>query len=113
MRRLLMGIFHFFNKKKPLLFRCTECYYEFELSIREVRLLEIKNCHDPVCPPREICHICHTGFMIPVNYSNKSGKQYLFNEIKPKIKKLDPDKVFENIFENPESEFIMFFPPEL
>ena len=107
-----MAIFHFFNKKKPVLFRCTECYYEFELSTREVRLLEIKNCHDSICPPKEICHICHTGFMIPVKYTNKSGKQYLFHKIKPKIKKLDPNKVFESIFENPDEEIVMFFPPQ-
>ena len=106
-----MDIFRFFNKKKPVLCRCTQCYFELELSIREVRQLEKKNCLDPICQVKEICHMCHTGFMIPVKYTDKSGKQYLFHEIKPKIKNLDPNEVFQSIFENPDSEILMFFPP--
>jgi hypothetical protein len=95
-----MGIFHFFFKKKePLLVRCTHCYYEFHLSSREVRLLQTKNASDPVCPFKEECDICHIGFMIPVKYTDKQGKVYLFHEIKPKIKNLDPNTVIERIFD--------------
>ena len=42
-KKLQMDIFRLFKKKKPVLVRCTECYYEFDLSPREVRLLEKKN----------------------------------------------------------------------
>ena len=38
-----------FKKKQPVLVRCTYCYFEFDLSPREVRILESKNAHDPVC----------------------------------------------------------------
>ena len=107
-----MAIFPLLNKKEPILFRCTECGFEFKLSIRQVRKLERKNCHDPVCPPKELCHICHMGFMIPVKYTNKSGKEYLFHKIKPKIKNIDPNTALEDIFQNPDNEIIMFFPPE-
>lgn len=105
-----MAIFPFLNKKKPVLFRCTQCYYEFELPQKQVHQLENQNHDDPICPLKEICHMCHSGFMIPVKYTNKNGKIYLFHEIKPKIKKLDPDTVFKSIFEHPDNEIIMFFP---
>ena len=107
-----MAIFPFLNKKAPVLFRCTECSFEFELSIRQVRKLEKKNHHDPICPPKELCHICHMGFMIPVKYTNKNGKHYLFHKIKPKIKNLDPNTVLKDIFQHPDNEIIMFFPPD-
>jgi len=107
-----MAIFPLLNKKEPILFRCTECGFEFKLSIRQVRKLEKKNRHDPVCPPKELCHICHMGFMIPVKYINKIGKEYLFHKIKPKIKNIDPNTALEDIFQNPDNEIIMFFPPD-
>lgn len=95
-----MAIFPFFSKKKqPVLVRCTYCYDEFYLSPREVRLLETKNAGDPVCSLIEECDICHIGFMIPVNYTNKHGKTFLFHEIKPKIKNLDPNTVMLRLFE--------------
>lgn len=95
-----MGIFHFFSKKKKptLLVRCTYCYYEFDLSPREVRLLETKNAEDPVCPVKELCDICHIGFMIPLNYTDELGKSYLFHESKPKIKNLNPHTVMERFY---------------
>lgn len=95
-----MGIFHFFFKKNklPVLVRCTHCYYEFDLSPREVRLLETQNADDPVCSVKEECDICHIGFMIPVNYTDKRGKTYLFHEMKPKIKNLNPDTLMERIY---------------
>lgn len=98
-----MGIFNFFSKKNklPVLVRCTHCYYEFDLSPREVRLLETKNTGDPVCSVKEECDICHIGFMIPVNYTDKRGKTYLFHEMKPKIKNLNPDTAIERIYGRP------------
>lgn len=103
-----MGIFHFFSKKqKPpipfdpaqdMLVRCTHCSYEFHLLPEEVPLLETRNACDPVCSVKEECDICHIGFMIPLNYTNKHGKTYLFHELKPKIKSLDPNTVTKRIF---------------
>ncbi len=103
-----MGIFHFFSKEKKLpvsfdptqdmLVRCTHCTYEYHLLPEEVRLLETKNIGDPVCLVKQECDICHIGFMIPVNYTDRYGKTYLFHEIKPKIKNLDPKIVTKRIF---------------
>lgn len=95
-----MAIFPFFSKEKkqPVLVRCTYCYYEFHLLPEEVRLLETRNAGDPVCSVKEVCDICHIGFMIPVNYTDKQGKTYLFHEVKPKIKNLNPKTVTKRIF---------------
>lgn len=107
-----MDIFSLFKKKPPVPLRCTECSFEYELSPREARILEKHNAQDTVCPVREPCHICHTGFMIPVNYTDKKGNQYIFHEIKPKIKNLDPNTVMERIFDDPDTEMVYFFPPD-
>lgn len=95
-----MDIFNVFNKfpKNPVLLKCTNCNFEYHLSPREVRLLEKQNVDDPVCPVKEECDICHIGFMIPDNYTDKNGKQYVFEELKPKIKNLDPNSVMDRIF---------------
>ncbi len=96
-----MAIFPFFsNKKQPVLVRCTYCYDEFYLSPKEVRLLETKNTGDALCPVKEECDMCHIGFTIPVNYTDKHGNSYLFHEMKPKIKNLDPNTVMQRIFGN-------------
>ena len=60
--------------------------------------METKNAGDPVCPVKEECDMCHIGFMVPVNYTNKHEKTYLFHEMKSKIKNLDPATVMERIF---------------
>lgn len=95
-----MGISHFFSKdkKQPILVRCTHCSYEFHLLPDEVRLLETRNAGDPLCSIKEECDICHIGFMIPVKYTDKQGKVFLFHEIKPNIKNLDPKTVTKRIF---------------
>ena len=105
-----MDIIHFFRKKQPLLVRCTNCYFEFDLSPREVRLLEKKNREDPICPVKEECEMCHIGFMIPVNYTDKTGKKYQYHEIKPKIKQLDPNNLMERIFDQADS--VYYFGPD-
>ena len=95
-----MGLFRFlFEKKSPTLVRCTFCYDEFYLSPREVRLMERDNASDPACPIKEECHICHMGFVIPVKYSDKHGKLFLYHELKPKIKNLDPDTLIQGYTE--------------
>ena len=104
-----MAFFHFFKKKKPTLLRCTECYYEYDISSEEVCILMKQNKDDSLCPVKEPCHICHIGFMIPVNYTDKQGKQYLFHEIKPHIKNLDPDTVMQRIFNDSNDENVHFF----
>jgi hypothetical protein len=103
-----MGIFHFFSKEKKqsvpfdptqdMLVRCTHCSYEIHLLPREVRLLETRNAGDPVCSVKEKCDICHIGFMIPAHYTDQHGKLYLFHDLKPKIKNLDPNTVTKRIF---------------
>lgn len=107
-----MDISRFFKKKKPVLFRCTECNYELEFLPKEISFLEKQNADEPVCPLKEPCHICHIGFMIPVKYIDKNGKEYLFHKIKPKIENLDPDSVMERIFEHTDPENIYFFGPD-
>jgi hypothetical protein len=97
-----MNILNLFKKPEPILMRCTLCSFELPFSMREVRRLEKLNAKDPVCPIKEECHICHTGFMIPVSYINKSGKTFLYDKIKPKIKNLDPDTVAQRIYEHPD-----------
>ena len=104
-----MAIFNLFKKKKPVLMRCTHCYYELDYSPKEVLLLERQNSFDPVCTAREPCHICHIGFMIPVKHTDMFGHQYLFHEIKPKIKNLDPNTVLERIFQDADPDNIQFF----
>lgn len=106
-----MDIFHFF-KKKPVLLRCTECFYEDDFSSREVRRLEKQNSMDPICPVKEQCHVCHIGFMIPVKYTDKTGKQYLFHKVKPHIKNLDPNTAMQRIFEEAGPENVWYFSPE-
>ena len=106
-----MGISSFFRNKQPVLVRCTYCYEEFFLSPREVRVLLSKNADDPVCPIKEECHICHIGFTIPVKYMDKKGNKYLFHEIKPKIKNLDPNTVMQRIFNDHDHHASFFFEP--
>jgi len=47
--------------------------------------------------------------MIPVNYTDKNGKKYLYDEVKPDIKQLDPDTVMERIFD--QADQVYFFDP--
>ncbi len=97
-----MDILSLFKKQEPVLMRCTLCSFEYPISAREAHYLEKHNAKDSVCPIKEECHICHTGFMIPVSYTNKSGKTFLYNKIKPKIKNLDPDTAVQRIYEHPD-----------
>ena len=104
-----MAILNFFRKKPPVLFRCTHCCDEQELSRKEVRAIETQNSLDPVCPAKLLCHMCHIGFLIPVKFIGMFGNQYLFHEIKPKIKNLPPETVMQRIFEDADPENIHFF----
>jgi len=104
-----MAILNFFKKQKPVLFRCTYCYEEIELPTKELRFLEALNPFDLVCRLKDLCPMCHTGFIIPVKYTDKQGNQFLFHQIKPKIKNLDPDTVMERILADADPENIQFF----
>ena len=90
-----MDITHFFRKRQPLLVRCTNCYLEFDLSPGEVRILERKNQQAPICLIKKECEMCHIGFIIPGNYTDKTGKKYQCHEIKP----LEPNDLMERIFD--------------
>ena len=105
-----MAFIHFFSKGKPVLLRCTNCYFEYDLSPKEVRLLEKKNRQDPICPLKEECEICHIGFMIPVNYTDKNNKISLYHEVKPKIKHLDTDTLMQRIFLKADQ--VLYFGPD-
>ena len=53
-----------------------------------------------LCPLNELCPNCHIGFAIPLNYTDKDGKTYLFHTIKEQIALLSPcDDFFEDPFE--------------
>lgn len=105
-----MDFFHLFAKPKPpVLTRCTHCEFEMELSHKEVRQLQKQNANHPLCPIIEECDICHIGFMIPVDYTDSNGKKFLFHQLKPKIKSLDPKTVMQRIITKADS--TMFFPP--
>jgi len=50
--------------------------------------------------------------MIPVDHHAPDGKHYLFDEIKPKIKNLDPNTLMERIFTHPDTIATYYFGPE-
>lgn len=106
-----MDILSCFKKSPPVLLRCTECEYEDEFSLPELRRLAKHQPQDSPCPFQTECHICHLGFMIPVDYSAPDGKHYRFHEIKPKIKSLDPKTLMERIYTHPDTVAASFFNP--
>jgi len=83
-----MAIILFFRKRLPLLLHWTNCYFEYDLFHREIRILKKKNRQGSICSLKEKSNICHTRFMIPVNYTEKNGKRHLYHEVKPEIKQL-------------------------
>jgi len=83
-----------------------------QISPREVRQLQKQNRHDPVCDIKKECHICHIGFMIPLKYTDKKGKPYRYNQIKPKIENLDPQTVMERMYEPENADMVMFIDPK-
>ena len=92
-----MDFLNLLKTRKPVLMRCTLCYGEAYLSNREVRTLESQNTIDSICPIKLECPICNCGFLIPVNYTDKLKKQYLYHEIKPKTKNLDHNTINQHI----------------
>lgn len=98
-----MAILNFFKKYPPALLRCTECDFEDEFSHQELRRLAKRQPRNSPCPFQTPCHICHIGFMIPVNYQSPDGKHYLFQNIKPLIKNLDQDTLMERIYTHPDT----------
>lgn len=96
-----MDIFKWLKKQKadapPTLLRCTCCEYEMEYTDRELRLMARRTTPSSPCPFMDLCHICHTGFMVPIRYE-MDGKLYLFDEIKPLVKNLDPKTAWIRIY---------------
>jgi len=93
-----MDIFKWFKKAPPdTMSCCTECGYEMEYTDRELRLMAKRAPPTSPCPFMDLCHICHTGFMIPIHYE-KDGKLYLFEKIKPLVKNLDKENAWLRIY---------------
>lgn len=92
-----MAIFNLFNKKKVLV-RCTVCYNEALFNSKEVHTLETQRAHDAICPIRFPCLICFNGWLIPVNYTDKNGKTYLFYLIKEKYPHMPKEYINELYF---------------
>ena len=107
-----MAILNFFKPPPPALLRCTHCEYEDDFSFKELKRLAKRLPKDSVCPFQTECHICHTGFMIPVDYHAPDGQHYLFDNIKPKIKNLDQNTLMERIFTHPDTVATYCFGPE-
>lgn len=98
MRRSQMDIFKWFKPPPPdTMLRCTKCGYELEYTDNELRLMAKRATPSSPCPFMDLCHICHTGFMVPIRYE-KDGKIYLFEQIKPLVKNLDPKTAFIRIY---------------
>lgn len=50
--------------------------------------------------------------MIPLKYTDKKGKPYRYNQIKPKIENLDPQTVMERMYEPENADMVMFIDPK-
>ena len=98
-----MAILSFFKKRPPILFRCSECNDEKTLTLRQLRLVA------KLCPPNPICHFlipcpaCPTGFFAPVDYTDDHGNRFVLDDIKPKLKDLDPLFFTKRIFTQPDT----------
>lgn len=79
-----MDIFRVFKKKHPIVLRCTECDDCFEITPKQLCLLEKINAKNPICPVIHPCSIC-TGALIPLKYTDKKGNLYLYQQVKQKI----------------------------
>jgi len=106
-----MAILNFFKKHPPALLHCTYCEFEDEFTYRELRRLAKRQPRNSPCLFQMPRHICHIGFMIPVNYHAPDGKHYLFENIKPLIKNLDQDTLMERIYTHPDTISASFFNP--
>ena len=80
-------------------FRCNYCGADFSFSLHIVERLEIENRDDFVCPSKSECDYCHTGFVIPINYTSKNGITYKFDDLADKIPTLDPDSLLDRLLD--------------
>ena len=88
-----MDLLNFWKLKKiPVPTRCTYCDYEDLFSEREIRKIQKQNKNDLECNIKVECDICHNGYQIPIEYTDKHGKVYLYDEIKAKITNPGPQK---------------------
>ena len=98
-----MDIINWFRKPKQteeVVLRCTHCKYELDYTVKELKKMEKHAQPNSPCPFMDPCHICHTGFMIPISYQSDDGKLFLFKKIKSLLKNLDPDSAWIRIYEN-------------
>ena len=79
--------------------RCTYCNYEDLFSEREIGNIQKDNRNDPDCDIKVECEICHNGYQILIEYTDKHAKLYLYNETKPKITNPDPKKLMQRIYD--------------
>ena len=97
-----MKIFKIIKKlfqKKIIIFRCNYCNAETQVPLKIVQSIEQQNATDLLCPVKEECHYCHTGFVLPVFYQSKNGKIYKFEELAHKIPHLDQNSFLNRIFD--------------
>jgi hypothetical protein len=78
---------------------------------KELRLMARRSPPSAPCPFSDPCHICHIGFMIPVDYKTDEGKRYLYENVKPLVKKLDPKTVMARIHNHEDNVAAYFFNP--
>jgi hypothetical protein len=95
-----MDFFSLFKKKQLVLLRCTHCYAEFELAQKPLHFLVQHNSHNSICPVSVLCDSCGSGFLIPVDFTDTAGNQYLYALIKEKINNLpDSHPFFEDYYD--------------
>ena len=67
-------------------------------SFQKERFVKSKNKNDLECNIKVECDLCHNGYQIPIEYTDKHGKVYLYDEIKAKITNPDPKKLMQRIY---------------
>lgn len=98
-----MAILSFFKRRPPILFRCSECHDEKTLTLRQLRLVAKLCPKNPICPFLIPCPACPTGFFAPVDYTDAHGNRFMLDDIKPKLKDLNPIFFTKRIFNKPDT----------
>ena len=87
-----MGLLEFLfqKKEKGTPTRCTFCKQEDLFFSAEIKASKARNASHTICDIIELCPFCWSGYQIPIDYTDKNGKNYQFKKIKHKIKNPDP-----------------------
>ena len=85
-------------RKIPVPTQGTYCDYTDLFSEREIRKTQTEHKNDIECEIKVECEICHDGYKIPIEYSDKHGKLYVYDEIKPKITNPNPKRLMQGIY---------------